>query len=321
MSGSVPHGIEIRQDLKKNWSSMMRSVRIVVGLMFAALSVMPLSLDAQKSVSYRQVVEQASTTTVVSSSVNPSPNNSAVAFAAHVTGVPGSMPTGTVAFSATQESGQVATATLPLDASGNATWTISLPSGQYGITALYSGDTDYLSSVSTTLSQIVEGPPDFTISLPSTMTAVQGASGTALVTVTPIDGFAGTIQLQCTGAPDESSCNFTQNPLTIPASTATSASSVVTTKLTVTTVGTTVTTLGVLGFFLGWSSCSRRKLRYRSTIWIGMALLLTAVTGCIGSVRYVQSNGTPPGYYSLTVVATSGSITHSSTMTLHVVAQ
>jgi hypothetical protein len=138
MSGSVPHGIEIRQDLKKNWSSMMRRIRIVVGLVFAALSVMPLSLDAQKRVSYRQVVEQASTTTVVSSSVNPSPNNSAVAFTAHVTGVPGSMPTGTVAFSATQESVQVATATLPLDASGNATWTISLPSGQYRITALYS---------------------------------------------------------------------------------------------------------------------------------------------------------------------------------------
>ena len=321
MSGSGPHSIEIGQDLKKDWSSMMRRIPIIVGLVFAALSVMPLSLDAQKSVSYRQVVEQASTTTVVSASVNPSPNNSAVAFTAHVTGVPVGMPTGSVAFSATQESGQVATATLPLDASGNATWTISLPSGQYGITALYSGDTDYLLSVSATLSQIVEGPPDFTISLPSTMTVVQGASGTALVSVTPLDGFAGTIQLQCTGAPDESSCNFTQNPLTIPSSTATSASSAVTTTLAVTTTGTTVTTLGILGLLFGWGSSSRKKLRYRSTIWIGMALLLTAVTGCIGSNRYVQSNGTPPGYYSLTVVATSGSITHSSTMTLHVVAQ
>jgi hypothetical protein len=91
--------------------------------------------------------------------------------------------------------------------------------------------------------------------------------------------------------------------------------------LAVTTTGTTVTTLGILGLLFGWGSSSRKKLRYRSTIWIGMALLLTAVAGCIGSNRYVQSNGTPPGYYSLTVVATSGSITHSSTMTLHVVAQ
>ena len=100
MSGSVLHSIEIGQDLKRNRSSMMRRIPIVVGLVFAALSVMPLSLDAQKSVSYRQVVEQASTTTLVSSSVNPSPNNSMVAFAAHVTGVPAGMPTGTVVFSA-----------------------------------------------------------------------------------------------------------------------------------------------------------------------------------------------------------------------------
>ncbi len=299
----------------------MRRILIDVGLLFAALSVMPLSLDAQKSVSYRQVVEQASTITLVSSSVNPSPNNSTVAFAAHVTGVLAGIPTGTVAFSATQESGQVATATLPLDASGNATWTISLQSGQYEITALYSGDTDYLSSVSTTLSQIVEGPPDFTISLPSTMTVVQGASGTATVSVTSLNGFAGTIQLQCTGAPDESSCNFTHDSITIPASAATSASSVNTTTLTMTTAGTTVTTLGVLGLLFGWGSCSRKRLRHRFVIWIGLAVLLMGIAGCAGPNRYVQSNGTPPGYYSLTVVATSGSITHSSTMTLHVVAK
>jgi hypothetical protein len=300
---------------------MMRCILVEVGLVFAVLSVIPPSLDAQKSVSYRQVVEQASTTTLVSSSFNPSPNNSTVVFAAHVTGVPASLPTGTVAFSATQESGQVASATLPLDASGNATWTISLQSGQYGITALYSGDTDYLSSVSSTLSQAVEGPPDFTISLPSTMTVVQGASGTATVSVTPLNGFAGTIQLQCTGVSDESSCNFTQDSITIPASATASASSAVTTTLTVTTAGTTVTTLGVLGLLFGWGSCSRKKLRQRFVIWIGFAVLLMGIAGCAGPNRYVQSNGTPPGYYSLTVVATSGSITHSSTMTLQVVAR
>jgi len=299
----------------------MRRMLIEVGLVFAGLSVMPPSLDAQKSVSYRQVVEQASTTTLVSSSVNPSPNNSTVAFAAHVSGVAAGMPTGTVAFSASQGSGQVATATLPLDASGNATWTISLPSGQCGITGLYSGDTDYLSSVSSTLSQIVEGPPDFTISLPSTMTVVQGASGTATVSVTPLNGFGGTIQLKCTGVPNKSSCNFTQDSITIPASAATSASSAVTTMLTVTTAGTTVTTLGILGLLFGWGSYSRKRLRHRFVIWIGLAVLVMGIAGCAGPNRYVQSNGTPPGYYSLTVVATSGSITHSGTMTLHIVAR
>jgi hypothetical protein len=300
---------------------MMRRILIEFGVVFAVLSVMVPSLDAQKSVSYRQVVEQASTTTVVSSSANPSPNHSIVAFTAHVSGVPAGLPTGTVAFSATQESGQVATATLPLDAFSNATWTFSLSSGQYGITALYGGGTDYLSSVSATLSQIIEGPPDFTISLPSTMTVVQGASGTAPVSITALNGFAGAIQLQCTGVPNESSCNFAKDSITIPASASTSASSANTTTLTVTTAGTTVTTLGILCLFFGRGTFSRRKLRYRSMIWLGVAVLLGGIAGCAGPNRYVQSNGTPPGYYSLTVVATSGSITHSSTMTLHVVAQ
>jgi len=295
----------------------MKCILIEVGLLSAALSVVPLSLSAQKSVTYRQVVEPASTATVVSSSVNPSLNNSKVAFAAHVSGVSVGMPTGSVAFSATQESVQVAMATVPLDASGNAAWTVSLPSGQYGITAIYSGDTNYLSSVSTTLSQIVEGPPDFTVNLPLTMTVIQGASGTAPVTITPLDGFRGAIQLKCAGVPSGSSCNFATDSITIPASMATS----VATALTVTTVSTTVTTLGLLGLFFGGGFLVRKRLRHCSMLSSFVAILLIGVVGCAGPDRYVQSNGTPPGYYALTVVATSGSITHSRTMTLHVVAK
>jgi hypothetical protein len=304
---------------------MMKHILIVVGVVFVVLCAVSPSLDAQKIVSYRQVVEQANTTTLVSSSMNPSPSSSPVVFTAHVNGVPAGIPTGTVAFSASQVSGQLATSTVPLDASGNAAWTVSLASGQYGITALYSGDTDYLASVSSTLSQVVGGSPDFTINVPSTLTVVQGASSTAAVSIESINGFAGTIQLECSGAPKGISCNFAQGSITIPSSStaaaATLASSAYTTTLTVTTAGTTVTTLGILGFFLGWGSFSRKRFRYRSMIWIGVAILLATVTGCAGSNRYVQSDGTPVGYYPLTIVATSGAITHSSTMTLHVVAQ
>jgi hypothetical protein len=309
------------QNSKTIGSSMMRRILIEFGLALAVLSVMPVSLGGQKSVSYRQVVEKANTTILVSSSANPSPSNSAVTFTAHVGGVPAGRPTGFVVFSATQESGQIATATLPLDASGDANWATSLPSGQYGITGLYSGDADYLASVSATLFQIVEGVPDFTISLPSAMTVVEGASGTVPVSVTPLNGFAGTIQLQCASVPKESSCNFGQDSITIPSLAATSASSAVATTLTVTTAGTTVTTLGILGLLFGWGRSSRKKPRGRSMLWIGAAVLLIGIAGCAGLNRYVQSNGTPPGYYSLTVMATSGSITHSSTVSLHVVAQ
>ena len=303
----------------------MERILLLVGMVFVVLCGMSPSIEAQKSASYRQVVEQANTTTIVSSSVNPSPSSSPAVFTAHIIGVPAGIPTGTVAFSASQGSRQIATATVALDASGNAAWTVSLASGQYGITALYSGDTDYLSSVSSTLSEVVGGSPDFTISVPSTLTVVKGASGTAAVSIESINGFAGTIQLECGGVPYDSSCSFAQGSITIPAASATTAttstSSAGSTTLTVTTTGTTVTTLGILGFFLGFGSLSRKKSRFRSMMWIGMAILLAAVTGCIGSNRYVQSNGTPVGYYPVTIVATSGAITHSSTMTLHVIAQ
>ena len=301
----------------------MRRILLAVDMAFVALCVMSPSLDAQKSVTYRQVVEQANTTTVVSSSANPSPSGSPAVFTAHVNGVPAGIPTGTVMFSASQGSGQIATATVALDASGNAVWTFSLVPGQYGITALYSGDTDYLPSVSSTLSQVVGGSPDFTINLPPILTVAQGSSGTAAVSIESLNGFAGTIQLECSGVPNDSSCSFAQGSITIPAASVgtTSTPSSASTTLTVTTAGTTVTTLGILGFFFGWGWFFRKRTCYRAMIWVGTALLLTTVTGCIGSNRYVQSNGTPPGYYPVAIVATSGAITHSSTMTLHVVAQ
>ena len=62
----------------------MRRILTAVSTVFVGLCVMSPSLDAQKSVSYRQVVEQASTTTIVSSSINPSPSTSPVVFTAHV---------------------------------------------------------------------------------------------------------------------------------------------------------------------------------------------------------------------------------------------
>ena len=97
----------------------MKHILIVVGVVFVVLCAVSPSLDAQKIVSYRQVVEQANTTTLVSSSMNPSPSSSPVVFTAHVNGVPAGIPTGTVAFSASQKSGQIATTTVPLDASGS----------------------------------------------------------------------------------------------------------------------------------------------------------------------------------------------------------
>jgi uncharacterized membrane protein len=44
--------------------------------------------------------------------------------------------------------------------------------------------------------------PDFTISLnPTSLTVQQGSSGTTQLTITPLNGFTGTVNLELVGAP------------------------------------------------------------------------------------------------------------------------
>jgi hypothetical protein len=48
----------------------------------------------------------------------------------------------------------------------------------------------------------VTAAPDFTISLnPTSLTVQQGSSGTTRLTITPLNGFTGTVNLELVGAP------------------------------------------------------------------------------------------------------------------------
>ncbi len=101
-----------------------------------------------------QKVNQASTSLVLSASPNPSHFGQAITLSAQTT--PGSGPTGTVSFyqDAPPNGDLIDTATL--NASGLATLvTTALPPGTYSIYAVYSGDTNYLTSQSNTLTLTV----------------------------------------------------------------------------------------------------------------------------------------------------------------------
>jgi hypothetical protein len=97
------------------------------------------------------------TTTVLTSSVNPSKPGQAVTFTATVTAQPGfdkGPPTGTVSFL----DGATKVGNSPLNGSGVATLTTStLPLGTNSITATYSGDTNFSPSTSPALQQLVQG--------------------------------------------------------------------------------------------------------------------------------------------------------------------
>jgi autotransporter-associated beta strand protein len=133
-----------------------------------------------------QMVNQASTTTTLSSSANPSGAGQAVTFTATVAVVsPGAgIPTGTVTFM----EGTTTLGTGTLDSTGHATFqTSSLAQGTHTITATYSGDSNFLTSTSSPLTQTVQ-LASATVLTSSPNPSVFGQSVTFMATVTAVAG-------------------------------------------------------------------------------------------------------------------------------------
>src|SRR5262249_3624978 len=102
-------------------------------------------------------ITAANSTTTLTSSLNPSTLGYSVTFTATVSGS-GGTPSGTVVFNAGSPS--VVPAAL---ISGQAAFSTSLlAAGPHSITAVYSGDANFLSSTSSALSQTVQQPPAIT---------------------------------------------------------------------------------------------------------------------------------------------------------------
>jgi hypothetical protein len=130
-------------------------------------------------------VNQASSSTVLVSSVNPSVYGQAVTFTATVSAVsPGSgTPTGTVTlYDGTTKLG---TATLSAGAAGFTTSTLSV--GTHPIKAVYGGDTNFKTSTSAILSQVVQSAPAAAVNArtkgsTSTTTDATAAMGSTVTT-------------------------------------------------------------------------------------------------------------------------------------------
>jgi Pro-kumamolisin, activation domain/Bacterial Ig-like domain (group 3) len=108
-------------------------------------------------------------------------------------------------------------------AQGTASFTTAanqLPTGSDQITAMYSGDTNYGSTTASTTVTVNSGTTgSFNLAInPSAVNiSAPGAPGTAMLTVTAVNGFNGTIQFSpsdCSGLPSESSCAFACTSIT-----------------------------------------------------------------------------------------------------------
>lgn len=209
-------------------------------------------------------------------------------------------------------------------ASANASITTQFPMGDASLTAQYPGDANYLAVTSTAVPLTIS--PDFDLATTGGVTVTApGKSGTTTLTVTGATGYNGTINFSsssCSGLPFGATCAF-------------SPASITGSGTTTLTVATTAPKTGSLMHPFGWTSGgllfasvllfgSPTSKRRASKMLASFAVVgLLALVGCGGGSSGGGGGGgttpgTPPGSYAVTVSATAGSVTHTSSFTLTV---
>ena len=139
---------------------------------------------SSSSASVTQMVNQASTTLTLTSSVNPSPLDSAVTFTAAVTPQNSGQASGIVTF---QDGGTTVASSAVSNNSASLT-TNGLAVGTHYITAVYSGDSNFTGSTSNTVSQVVTKASTTTTLASSINPSVQGKPVTFTAVVSSLAG-------------------------------------------------------------------------------------------------------------------------------------
>jgi subtilase family serine protease len=171
---------------------------------------------------------------------------------------------------------------------------------------------------------------DFSLGGSTSTISAPGGSGSATVTVTALNGFAGTVNLTCAGsAAAQISCSL--NPTSLDMSTGTT-NNTATATLSITTVaelqmpspwhrrGTLFGATGGLfaAVILGGIPLRRRR-RWLAVLGLVLCVAVLVGVGCGGGSSGGGGNsGTPAGTYSITVTGTSGSTVHGATVSLTV---
>lgn len=192
--------------------------------------------------------------------------------------------------------------------------TSSLGVGTHRITAAYSGDDNYTIGLSLPVVINLINPADFAVSSGTgPQTIPPGASAAYAILVASVDGsFTDTVTLTAAGLPPGASYAF--SPASVVPGTS-SANSTLTVK-TATVNGMLMTTaapaaLAVVLLPFAWF---RRRRGNMSRLLLGLVALLIAMgaTGCGSGGYFNQAQQT----YTITVTGTSGTVSHSTTVTL-----
>jgi arabinogalactan endo-1,4-beta-galactosidase len=291
--------------------------------------------SATASLTVAATVPTPMTTTTILSAPATSLTGSSVTLSATVTGTTGTpSPTGQVTFL----DGTTMLGSSSLSSSDVAAFTTSsLAVGSHNLTANYAGDANNAPSTSNTVMLTVTGTPDFSVSLsPASATVANGGSATATVSITPMNGFSAATTLACSGLPSFASCMFSPASVTPGTAAATSALTIATNMQT-TGIGHGTTPANpsngrdgtrsvgseamLAGLLLPLMLFDRRRrklwLRVCGCAFVGF-LLMQGITGCSRSSGMLNSSSILAGQYTITITATSGTLSHSSNLQLTV---
>ena len=155
--------------------------------------------------------------------------------------------------------------------------------------------------------------------------AVAGDTAPYQVQLTPNPVYGTSIALACTGLPTASACNFSTNPVSLQGPGSSTLNITTTARPVVTPAASLLTRhfyaiwlmlpgLTLLG--VGVGSGRRRRRALGMFLLCGMFAMLLLLPACSSKNTQAPVSGTPPGNYTITVTATSGSDTKSQTITL-----
>jgi hypothetical protein len=205
-------------------------------------------------------------------------------------------------------------------------WFNSLTKGTHSITAAYGGDSHFSTATSSAVSQVVS---DFTLAVASSSSAsatvAAGGTATYSLTISPSAGttFPATATLTATGAPTGSIVTIT--PSTLPAGGSAAnvtitiqvpASAAALRMASVIGSGMAPMLAGILLLPLG---AVRRRSGGRAFIVSGGLFVLLTLGALIGCGNNTYARPTPqPTTYTITLTATSGTVTNSTALQLTV---
>ncbi len=270
------------------------------------------------------IIAKAPTQITLTASTTTLNLGSPITFTAAVASTTTGSPTGTVRF----YSGATLLNSSPAQVTnGTATLTLStLSLGSQSITAIYGGDTNFLTSTSNSLAEMVTASPTFTISVsPGSQTVLPGVTATYAVSLAPSNAtFVNPVSLSVRGLPTGTIATFTPSSIAAGSGASTSTLAIATSNESALLNRQprrryTTPALALLLISLAFNRRFRRNAARLSRGGKMLALLLMLVA--LGSLAGCGGGGFfshPKQTSTITITAVSGSVTQTTSVTLTV---